>query len=458
MKLLRLTTLLTASLLIFSGCGGITPKPKDEVVIDDTLPIIELTRNGVFADMNSVAFEWKSIEDPRVKGIYIYKDVVSGKNADESKGNFYKSIESRFQTHFLDKEITPDTKYNYVFKTFSANAESKPSQIVSVKSLPVLESVSWIQSITGMPRSAKIIWRPHPNKIVESYIVERSTLSDPEWSKLDTVDGRLNAEYIDTDLKDSTVYKYRVRVKTFDGIVSNPSQSVKVVTKPLPQEVQNINATTTLPKKIQLTWSQSSAKDFLQYNVYRSKDVNGQYSVVAQLKENKYVDEIGEDGKQYFYRVSVVDKDGLESHYDKYSIQGITLAKPNAPAIVEAKLINGRVEISWKEIDQRTVRYIVNRVYKKSWFEKEAHDYKGITSQTMVDKNIVAGGVYFYKVYAVDKYDVQSDASMEVTVEVPESENIEVQEDVQPQKEIQVTPSNENGVVVHSQNLDLNGL
>jgi len=458
MRLLTVAILATASLLIFSGCGGITPKPKDEVVIDDTLPVIELTHSGVIADMNSIAFEWRSIKDPRVKGIYIYKDVLSGKHADEARGNFYKTIQNRFQTHFLDKEITPDTKYNYIFKTFSANAESKPSKTVSITSLPVLKSVSWIQSITGMPRSAKILWRPHSNKKVESYIIERSTLSDPEWDELDRVDGRLNAEYIDTDLKDSTVYKYRVRVKTFDGIISTPSRVVKVVTKPLPQEVQNIHATTNLPKQIKLTWNRSTAKDFMHYNVYRSKDVNGHYSVIAQLKENSYSDKIQEDGKQYFYRVSVVDKDGLESHYDKYSIQGITLAKPNAPAIVEAKLINGRIEISWKEIDQRTVRYMVNRVYKKSFFDKESHDYKGITSQRMVDKNIVAGGTYYYKVYAVDKYGVQSKPSMEVTVEVPESQRIEVQEDVQPQKEVVVTPSNENGVVVHSQNLDLNGL
>ncbi|MCD6433890.1 MAG: hypothetical protein J7L21_07595, partial [Sulfurimonas sp.] len=76
MKLWTLSTLCTVSLLIFSGCTATTPTPKKEAVVDSTLPIVELTQNGIFVDMNAVAFEWKSIKDPRVKGLYIYKQIA----------------------------------------------------------------------------------------------------------------------------------------------------------------------------------------------------------------------------------------------------------------------------------------------------------------------------------------------------------------------------------------------
>ena len=72
MKLWTLSTLWTVSLLILSGCGA-QPAPSKDDVVDSTLPIVELTKNGIFSETNAIAFEWKSIEDSRVKGIYVYK-------------------------------------------------------------------------------------------------------------------------------------------------------------------------------------------------------------------------------------------------------------------------------------------------------------------------------------------------------------------------------------------------
>ena len=221
MKLWTLSTFCAASLLVLSGCGA-TPKPKEEVVTDSTLPMVTLTKNGTVVDMKAIAFEWKSIKDPRVKGIYIYKKNPDTKET-KSELEYYKTIESRFTTHYVDIDVVPDTKYSYAFKTFAKDSEGVQSRVIVLNSLPVLESVSWIHSITDMPRSAKIIWRPHTNQKVKSYIVERKTLEDDSWERLAVIEGRLNAEYIDLNLNDNFVYNYRVRVETFDDILSSPS-------------------------------------------------------------------------------------------------------------------------------------------------------------------------------------------------------------------------------------------
>ena len=99
MKLWTLSTFCAASLLIFSGCVGSTPKPKDEIVIDKSYPVVKLTKNGIIPDMTSIAFEWKSIKDPRIEGIYIYKSYPDD-NALQGELKYYKTINSRFQTHF----------------------------------------------------------------------------------------------------------------------------------------------------------------------------------------------------------------------------------------------------------------------------------------------------------------------------------------------------------------------
>lgn len=417
MKLWILTTFCTASLLILSGCGA-KPTPKSEAVVDKTLPIVKLTNNGIFVDTNAVAFEWESVKDERVNGVYIYKTKM---DSNVTGSDYYDTVNNRFSTHYLDTKIEPDTKYYYYFRTFSDKAESLRSEITSINSLPVLESVSWIHSIKDMPRSAKIIWRPHTNQKVNSYVIQRRTLEQDVWEDIATIEGRLNAEFLDFGLKDNFVYMYRIKVLTFDNILSTPSQIVKVVTKELPQEVTNIVATRDLPRKIKITWDKSTYKDFSRYNLYRSKNVNGSYELIAKLQNNEFIDAISEDAAQYFYRVSVVDIDDLESNHDNQSVQGLTLSKPKAPAILEAKLIGNKVQLIWNEVDPRTKSYVLLKSFKTSWFKEVNEEVEGITVKRFVDSNIEPNMTYYYKIFAVDENSIRSEPSIKIEFKSPET-------------------------------------
>jgi len=57
MKLWKWITLYTVFLLILSGCAGSTPVPKQDIVIDTTLPMVKITKNGILPDMQAIAFE-----------------------------------------------------------------------------------------------------------------------------------------------------------------------------------------------------------------------------------------------------------------------------------------------------------------------------------------------------------------------------------------------------------------
>lgn len=415
MKLSIQILLLTVLIALFSGCTHI-PKPKAEVPIDKSLPVIKLTKNGVITDMNSIAFEWESLKNDAIEGVYVYK---LSPNSTEKKPSYYATIHNRFSTHFVDNDVVPDTKYTYAFQTFSKKSQSPSSEYVIVNTLPVLQSVSWIHSIPNMPRSAKIIWRPHNNQKVKSYIIERNTLENEDWKTHATVEGRLTAEFIDLDLKDKYTYKYRVRVKTFDNIISTPSEIVKVVTKALPKEVDNITATRDLPRKIEIRWDKTDNADFERYYVYRSKDIKSSYELVAKLYNNIFVDEIGEDGKQFFYRVSVVDKDGLESKHEEHSMQGITLVKPNPPALFEAKLINGKVELKWDKVDSRIKTYTVSKRIKKGFFNEAVEEYTEIKEMKYIDSDIEPDTIYYYRVYGIDVHGIKSEPSIEVELKSP---------------------------------------
>ena len=455
------TLLYTASLLILSGCVGTSPTPNKETVIDSTLPVVELTRDGVYVDMEAIAFEWKSVSDPRVKGVYIYKSVP---NKEEVAGElkYFKTIDNRFTTHYTDVTVKPDTKYSYAFKTFSGDAEGRSSAIVDVKSLPVLESVSWLYSETGMPRTAKIIWRPHPNQSVKSYILERKTLEEEKWKTLIAIDGRLNAEYIDKNLKDNYVYEYRVRVKTYEGLVSFPSPVVKVVTKALPVGVTNIKTTLDLPKKINIAWDPTAIKDFQFYYLYRADSVDGNYKLIATLYNPAFTDNVEEDGKSYFYRVSVVDKDGLESEHEKMSVQGMSIPKPDAPAVINANMINNKAELAWGRVDPRTTSYVVVKKTKKGWFDETVEEFVNIKNKKFIDSHMEDGTSYAYVVYAVDANGIKSNPSIEIKFKTKDSRETINATKSEPIKEVQVSKavkaSDATQIITPASDLDVSGL
>ena len=425
MKLWNLSTFLSVLILTFSGCVGTSPKPK--AVVDNTLPIIRLTKNGTFADMKAVAFEWKSVkDDPRVEGIYVYKKIVDSK---EKSNAFYEALQSRFITHYLDENVKPDSVYSYVFKTFTKDAESLSSREIVVQTLPALESVSWIHVVQEMPRSAKIIWRPHVNQIVKSYLLERKTLADDTWKDLATIQGRLSAEYIDSNLKDSHVYKYRIRALTYNDVVSKPSKEVKVLTKALPVSIENILASKNLAKKIKLSWKMPKVVDFSHFKVYRANSLDGSYAPIVTTKSTEFIDDIQEDGKNYFYRVSVIDADALESKYDEKSVHGKTLIKPIAPSLDAVQMQGNSLKIEWKSTDPRAKSFIVEKTIKKSWIDKKIEEFVDIKGNSFIDAQVEPKTTYYYKVYSVDEFSIKSEASIEVqfTTKVNEGKVIEIE-------------------------------
>ncbi len=435
MKRFYLSILLISSILLsFSGCNGSIPTPVGQnYKVDEKLPVVVLTKNGIIVDMTEIAFEWKPITDLNVEGIKIYRS-----KGDSNATYLIATLSNRYATHFVDLDVQPDTKYTYVLRTYRDDVVSAKSKKIVVYSKPPLPSVSWIYARNGLPRMAKLLWRPHSDKSVKSYIIERKSIEEKEWQEIGKRRGRLQAEYIDEGLKDKHTYKYRVRVKTFEGILSTPSEIVTVVTKPLPPEITGLHATTNLPKKIYITWNKSNYKDFERYYLYRSKRKEGDYELIAKLYNNRFTDNVGKDGATYFYKVSQKDIDGLESKKDRYVAMGMTLPKPDAPTLSEAKFDGRAIHLQWFKVDPRSVSYIVERHAKTGWFDVKKEKFT-TKKREFTDTNITPNTRYSYRVYAVDKFGIISEPSKEVSIEVKELRGMALPKTNTTAKEIKTT-------------------
>lgn len=407
----KLITLISLSVLILfvSGCQN-TPQAPTKPVVDETLP--KLADIKFLTDITEVGFEWTPSSDERVSGYYIYRSNPQLKN---SKLERIATVKDKYASHYVDTKLTPQTEYFYRFSTYSyEQRESIPSDTVQATTQPLIESVSFFKAISGLPNRVKLIWRPHNSSRVASYIIERSEFSTTKWEELAKIDGRLNAEYIDAGLKDNHVYKYRVKVKTYDGLVSRSSNIVEAGTKPLPIGVKNLTATTDIPKKVVLRWDGSEDKDFSYYKVYRTSNPILFYSYLAKTKDTSYEDLINENGSSYYYLVTVVDKDGLESLRQESAVTGTSLAIP-LPVYITSSNHDGRsINITWNTQDNRAIRYNVIKEFKDS-----KKIITGVTGNTFSDADVVRGVEYTYKIVSIDKYGLASKESEKTIIEMP---------------------------------------
>jgi len=404
MRLSIPTILISFSLLLlFSGCSKEPEIPK-KFKINPTLPIVKI--NGHISDMNAIAFEWKPLNDPRVSGVYVYR--TSGNKNDDKLHRIY-AVNNPLATHYVDTTVQPGTAYKYRFSSFNKEGEeSRAGKTIDAATLKLLESVSFFNSAESLPRSAKLIWRPHTNTKVDHYLLQRKIHnSDKEFKTIAKIKGRLNAEYIDTGLKDNKIYSYQLKAVTYDGIVSKPSNIVKVSTKPLPKAVQELAATSSKPKKIILTWKANPQNDIAYYKIYRSNRSGGGFKYYVKLHDTSYTDMVEEDGKTYYYKISAVDKDELESPLCD-AVKGSTLGRPAAPVITHAVIKDNSARLHWSSSDKRTVGYIVLKTTKLGWLDKKTAEINVKKELQFTDVNVVPGRQYIYQVVGVDKDGIRS--------------------------------------------------
>ncbi len=332
------TTSLAVLILLFSGCTNIIDdlngpiKPK----VDNSIEIVNYNSIKSIPDMANIGFEWEKVNDPRVVGYNFYRTEID-KGSTELK--LVKSIDNKYATHYVDKELEPKTRYAYQISSRTADGtESKTTDAYIVQTLPRIVPVEFVQAISNLPKSVKLVWRPHTDKRVGYYRIEKYNTLLNEWIILKTVKERLQVEYLDTGLDDNTSYKYRIKAFSFDDVEAAPSKTVIAKTKPLPATVNNVQATNNQPKKITVSWEASTTSDVVKYAIYRSTFSAFGYTKIKEVNAStlQYEDTTENTGKTYYYKIIAIDKDGLENSSN--SVQGMSFNSLSNPTSNLAKI------------------------------------------------------------------------------------------------------------------------
>jgi len=388
-------TILAVFLLLITGCAL---KNEPSAKSDPNLP--KVSGFSAYPDRNAIALKWSEVKGMR--GYYIQKY-----DPESKEWKSLVTIDNPYKTLYVDTSLSPSTLYRYRIAAFNKDMVPSLATETAQKTLPSVAPAIPLEVKPLQKGMVKIIFRPHPNERVKGYLVQRFNDRSSKWEDLTNLTPRYNVEFIDKDLADGKIYKYRIIAYTFDSLKAPPSKVITVSTYPKPPVVTNIRATNNLPKKIVVTWSPVKGAKY--YNVY-TKGIFS-YKLIAKTTSTKYTDNVGKDDVVKYYKVTAVSQHDTESLLDKtVEAMGQTLPAPAKP-LVSTNITPNSVELVFSSPDERAAKYLVIKKSDTSAKEKKFI----VNSNSFVDSDVQHKHSYTYEVYAVDKYGLISKPS---TVEV----------------------------------------
>ncbi|EPV9389232.1 fibronectin type III domain-containing protein [Campylobacter upsaliensis] len=402
MRRFHLSICLASLTLLFSACSVAELTTPKQTQLNESLPKVQSLKS--ISDLSNVAFEWEPLYSENIQGFYLYRS-----SEKEPQMKLVATIKDKFQTHYVDTKLESGTKYQYMMKTFNEQGHfSEEGQVIEIATQPRPEPLAFVQAITNLPERIKLIWRPHTDLRVNAYIIEKKKVEDKKFAKIGEVKNRLSAEFID-EVKANENFLYRVSALTFDGVQSEPSEVLNSTSKALPPEITHLSASNDLNGKIILSWDTPVYEDFSYFKIYATSSSFLPFTLLAKTDKNSYEDIVQGAGESKQYKITMVDKDGLESPMPKKGVEGKTLGLPASPSIILAQITSEGIVLEWADNDNRAVEYEVKR-----YGGDQNAIFKGIKEKRLRDIKALAGVEYSYEVIGIDELGQRSAPSSKV--------------------------------------------
>lgn len=270
--------------------------------------------------------------------------------------------------------------------------------------LPVIQTFRALPDVT----SVGFEWKtPDDITNVEGYAIYRKN-KDGKFVQIAFIKNALSTHYYDNNLKPQTSYEYVIVSVGKDSKISHKSDILHVRTSFI-DPVEFIYASKNYAKQIKIFWS-PSANPVVKRYIIEKKDEKSQKFIAIGSTQNRmsveFFDNNLENGTDYSYRVIAESYNGTKSTPSKVVI-GTTRQIPEIVQQVKASQDSPKsITIQWaKSSNPDIVGYNVwiaesqNTRYTKRIF---------INATSFNDKIDGDGITRYYKVTAVDKYNLES--------------------------------------------------
>jgi hypothetical protein len=283
-----------------------SPSPVAVALTRDIPPQPEnfAVRSGL---VKKVEITWQAAKREEVEGYNIYW-------APEKDGhyNLLKKINGRENNSYMDDsrgfDNLGDNKiYYYRLRAYNKVAAESLPAFAYATTKPRPQKPTVLQGTSLKVKEAPLAWQANPEKDISLYYIYRTIGEKDDFSNVGETD---KAGYIDKNLKDGTLYRYKIQAKDKDGLISDHSDIISVGTKPKPKQPEGLNGRYEAGKA-EISWVANKESDISHYVVYEKVFLG--MEKIAAVKSTNYSDGSIAKGKNKTYVVSAVDNSGLES-------------------------------------------------------------------------------------------------------------------------------------------------
>lgn len=343
--------------------------------------------------------------------------------------------------YLLHDEVVPERMYRYfIVPTTMEGLEGNPSDTATILSLnlarvPLLKNVQSKDTTDGLFLTwDSLSYKPYWAGIE----ISRSRDARGNYVRMDTLDVTVR-DYLDTRVKPNTVYYYRLKALT----VLNDTVSASATTSGVhfnknqpPLAPVNLNAVKE-GDNIRLNWTSNTEEDISGYYVLRSTEVRDTFNTISPLiGENTFLDTLRLRGrKTYTYVVQAMNQsDLLSKASNEVSIQPLNTQKPEMPNGLIGYAEPGIVALNWKNmqnLDPLIKGYNLYRKAASGKVQEGIHTIEELNKQgfqkindkpvarnVFDDKEVVLGEKYLYMLTSVDIYEIESDASDYIVIDM----------------------------------------
>lgn len=181
--------------------------------------------------------------------------------------------------------------------------------------------------------------------------------------------------------------------------------------------------------EIVLQWKPNVEQDFDKYNIYQSL-TNTTFNFIGETRDNFFVVDSLLYSQKYFFKITAVDKSGMESVFS--SVVSETPINKNPPTAPRGFQVNAR---NWQNVKYFNLTWFKNnesdvagyKIYRseQSGFAADTNSFIGFTNNMEFNdtSNFSFYKDYYYKIKAIDRGELESIGSEELNdqiFEIPE--------------------------------------
>jgi len=271
------------------------------------------------------------------------------------------------------------------------------------KSNPKLPQVN---SFNAYPdrNSVALKWSTVPH--MKGYYIQKFNNKTKKWEMLKTIKNPYRSIYVDTGLKPSTSYSYRIATFNKNEIPSL-AKEITVTTLPTVERVIPLEAKPLQKGMVKIIFRPHPNERVEGYIIQKFNDKSTKWEQIADLKPRfnvEYIDKNLIDGKIYNYRIIAYTFDGL---YSKPSETVSVSTYPKPPIVTNITATHNlprQILIKWSPV--KNAKYY--NIYTKG-FLGIGYRLIGKTKNTQfLDKVDKDGETKYYKVTAVSVHDTES--------------------------------------------------